>query len=246
MTGSSTVEAPQQTRSHRQRYRQIVDIIGRHGLGFILGEHGPEDWIPFRQAALSSNGARHTTRPEHLRLALEELGPTFIKLGQILSTRGDLLPAPYLDELTKLQDGVPPMASEAVRKTVEEELGRPLEEAFARFEIEPLASASIGQAHLATLHDGAEVVVKLRRPGVVEQVEEDLHILIDLATVAERRWPVARHYDLLAIAQEFAQTLREELDYLHEGHNVERFAANFADDPSVHIPQVYWETTTAR
>jgi ubiquinone biosynthesis protein len=133
-----------------------------------------------------------------------------------------------------------------VRKTVEEELGCPIEEAFARFEIEPLASASIGQAHLATLHDGAEVVVKLRRPGVVEQVEEDLHILLDLAAVAERRWPVARHYDLLAIAQEFAQTLREELDYLHEGHNVERIAANFAVDPSIHIPHVYWETTTAR
>jgi ubiquinone biosynthesis protein len=246
VTDLSTVEAPQQTRNHRQRYRQIVDIIGRHGLGFMVGAHRPEDLIPFGKSTSSSHSAHLTTRPEHLRLALEELGPTFIKLGQILSTRGDLLPAPYLDELTKLQDGVPPVASEAVRKTVEEELGGPLEEAFARFEIEPLASASIGQAHLATLHDGAEVVVKLRRPGVVEQVEEDLHILLDLAAVAERRWPVARHYDLLAIAQEFAQTLREELDYLHEGHNVERIAANFADDTSVHIPRVYWETTTAR
>jgi ubiquinone biosynthesis protein len=248
MTGSSTTDAPRQTRSrnHHQRYRQIVDIIGRHGLGFILGVHGHEELIPFRPGKSSANGAHHPTRPEHLRLALEELGPTFIKLGQILSTRGDLLPEPYLDELAKLQDGVPPMASAAVRTTVEEELGCPLEEAFARFEIEPLASASIGQAHIATLHDGADVVVKLRRPGVVEQVEEDLHILIDLAAVAERRWPVARHYDLLAIAQEFAQTLREELDYLHEGHNVERFAANFADDPSVHIPRVYWNTTTAR
>ena len=237
-----------QAPNHHKRYRQIVDIIGRHGLGFILGAHRPEDLLRLRQSSAFARNAsaHHVTRPEHLRLALEELGPTFIKLGQILSTRGDLLPAPYLDELAKLQDGVPPMEAAAVRKTVAEELGRPLEEAFATFDLEPLASASIGQAHVATTHDGAEVVVKLRRPGVVEQVEEDLRILVDLATIAERRWVMARHYDLMAIVQEFAQTLREELDYLHEGRNVERFADNFANDPSVHIPQVYWETTTAR
>ena len=237
-----------QAPNHHRRYRQIVDIIGRHGLGFILGAHRPEDLLRLRQSSSSTSNAsaHHATRPEHLRLALEELGPTFIKLGQILSTRGDLLPAPYLDELAKLQDGVPPMEAAAVRKTVEQELGRPLEEAFATFDLEPLASASIGQAHVATTHDGAEVVVKLRRPGVVEQVEEDLRILVDLVTIAERRWVMARHYDLMAIVQEFAQTLREELDYLHEGRNVERFADNFANDPSVHIPLVYWETTTAR
>lgn len=246
MNLSPVADAPRQARSHRQRYRQIVDIIGRHGLGFILGGRSLEHSLHFHQSASESHDAHHTTRPQHLRLALEELGPTFIKLGQILSTRGDLLPEPYLDELARLQDGVPPMASGDVSRIVEQELGRPLEEAFARFEITPLASASIGQAHLAVLHDGTEVVVKLRRPGVVERVDEDLHILIDLAGVAERRWSVARHYDLVAIAQEFAQTLREELDYLHEGRNVERFAANFADDPSVHIPRVYWETTTAR
>lgn len=246
MNLAPVAEAPRQARNHHKRYRQIVDIIGRHGLGFVLGGRSLENLLPFRQSAPESQDDHHTTRPEHLRLALEELGPTFIKLGQILSTRGDLLPAPYLDELARLQDGVPPMASGDVRRIVEQELGRPLEEAFARFEIAPLASASIGQAHLAVLHDGAEVVVKLRRPGVVEQVDEDLRILIDLAGVAERRWSVARHYDLVAIAQEFAQTLREELDYLHEGRNVERFADNFASDPSVHIPRVYWETTTAR
>ena len=243
---AAVADTPRQARNHHKRYRQIVDIIGRHGLGFILGAHRLEDLLPFHQSGSVSDQAHQATRPEHLRLALEELGPTFIKLGQILSTRGDLLPAPYLDELARLQDGVPPMATHEVRRIIEEELGRPLEEAFVRFEIAPLASASIGQAHLAVLHDGTEVVVKLRRPGVVEQVDEDLHILIDLAGVAERRWSVARHYDLVAIAQEFAQTLREELDYLHEGRNVERFADNFSDDPSVHIPRVYWETTTAR
>lgn len=246
MAITTAARAPENTGNHHKRYRQIVEIIGRHGLGFILGPHGPEELIPFRQSASSSRGAHHISRPEHLRLAIEELGPTFIKLGQIMSTRGDLLPAPYLDELVKLQDGVPPMSSEDVRRTVEEELGRPIEDAFATFDIRPLASASIGEAHAATLHDGTEVVVKLRRPGVVEQVEEDLRILMDLAVMAERRWVVAKQYDLLAISQEFAQTLREELDYLHEGRNVERFADNFAADPSVHIPKVYWDTTTAR
>lgn len=247
MTSISTVkQAPEHARNHHKRYRQIVEIISRHGLGFMLGPHGADELIPFRKMTAATNGARHVSRPEHVRLAIEELGPTFIKLGQILSTRADLLPAPYLDELAKLQDGVPPMPSDAVRETVEEELGRPIEEAFASFEITPLASASIGQAHAATLHDGAEVVVKLRRPGVVEQVDEDLHILMDLAAIAERRWELAQQYDLLAITQEFAQTLREELDYIHEAHNIERYAENFADDPSVHVPRVYWETTTAR
>lgn len=246
MEVSTVTPAPEHARNHHKRYRQIVDIIGRHGLGFLLGSHGPEDLIPFRQPTSAAKRAHHHTRPEHLRLAIEELGPTFIKLGQILSTRGDLLPAPYLDELAKLQDGVPPMPAEEVRKTLEEELGRPIEEAFASFDLAPLASASIGQAHIAMLHDGSEVVVKLRRPGVVERIEEDLRILMDLAVVAERRWVMARKYDLLAITQEFAQTLREELDYLHEGRNVERFAASFANDPTVHIPRVYWNTTTAR
>ena len=246
MAAVAVTPASESTRTRHKRYRQIIDIITRHGLGFLIGAHEPRDMVPFHRPASSPKDTRHISRPEHVRLAIEELGPTFIKLGQILSTRGDLLPAAYLDELAKLQDGVPPMPSDAVRQTVEEELGRPIEEAFATFEIAPLASASIGQAHVATLHDGTEVVVKLRRPGVVEQVEEDLRILMDLAAVAERRWIVARKYDLVSITQEFAQTLREELDYLHEGHNVERFAENFADDPSVHIPRVYWETTTAR
>lgn len=116
----------------------------------------------------------------------------------------------------------------------------------ATFDMTPLASASIGQAHAATLLDGTEVVVKLRRPGVVERVEEDLHILLSLAVKATHHGQASAFYDLVGITQEFAQTLRHELDYLREGRNVERFAANFAGDPGVHIPRVYWETTTAR
>ncbi|MGO8946117.1 MAG: ABC1 kinase family protein [Ktedonobacterales bacterium] len=249
------------------RYREIVDILARHGLGFLTGAWGPISLWPVSKSEkpvtksqdssyhvgsdhMAAPGGtlagHHVTRPEHVRLAIEELGPTFIKLGQILSTRGDLLPAEYLAELAKLQDSAPPVPAEAVRQILQEELGRPVDEVFASFDMDPLASASIGQAHAATLMDGTPVVVKLRRPGVVEQVDEDLRILVDLAVTAERHWSAARYYDLLAIAQEFAQTLRAELDYLQEGRNVERFAENFSGDPSVHIPRVYWETTTSR
>lgn len=249
------------------RYRQIVEILSRHGLGFVLGAisheaHGAPRSTRSPTATATTDGSdpstssastsRMRTRrqriggPEHVRLALEELGPTFIKLGQILSTRGDLLPQAYLDELALLQDAIPPVSEAEVRATLAQELDRPLDEAFASFDMAPLASASIGQAHAATLPDGTEVVVKLRRPHVVEQVETDLQILLDLALRAGRRWEAARHYDLLTIAQEFAQTLRHELDYVHEAQNVERIADNFDGESDIHIPRVYWETTTSR
>jgi ubiquinone biosynthesis protein len=126
------------------------------------------------------------------------------------------------------------------------ELGCPLDEVFASFDPAPLAAASIGQAHAATLPDGTEAVIKVRRPGVVEQVQEDLEILQNLAAAASRRWELADQYDVVGLAQEFAQTLTAELDYIREGRNAERFAANFADDAAVHIPRVYWDTTTSR
>jgi ubiquinone biosynthesis protein len=235
-------------RGRANRTHQIVEILARHGLGFVIGAvrfEGRSALRPLVSHARNGNG-RQITVPERLRLAIEELGPTFIKLGQILSTRGDLLPPPYLDELAKLQDSAPPVLCDQVHRILVEELGRPVEDVFATFDEAPLASASIGQAHAATLRDGTEVVVKLRRPGVVEQVDEDLRILLDLALRATRHWEAARFYDVLAIAQEFSQTLRTELDYLQEGRNLERIADNFAEEPEIHIPRVYWEATTAR
>ena len=140
---------------------------------------------------------RQPARPAHLRLALEELGTTFIKLGQILSTRADLLPPEYLAELTKLQDSAPPVPFDAIRETLVSELGQPIENVFAEFDTQPLAAASIGQAHAATLPDGTEVVVKIRRPGVVESVNEDLEILKELAATANRHLEFADRYDLV-------------------------------------------------
>jgi ubiquinone biosynthesis protein len=179
-------------------------------------------------------------------MALEELGPTFMKLGQMLSTRADLLPPGYQSELAKLQDEAPELTIEAVRETITAELGRPPEQVFATFEAAPLAAASIGQAHAATLHDGTAVVVKVRRPGAAEQIDEDLKLLHSLAAVVSRHWEGARHVDVVGLANEFDPSLRAELDYLHEGRNAERFAQNFAGDHGVHIPRVFWETSTTR
>lgn len=233
--------------ARRSRARQIAEVLGRHGLGYLVGVLGLERFVPFHRGLLGHpRRAEPYTRPEHVRMALEELGAAWIKLGQILSTRADLLPLEYQVELAKLQDAAPPVPVEAVRQVLEAELGRPPEEVFARFDPTPLAAASIGQAHAATLPGGTEVVVKVRRPGVVEQVEQDLELLLNLAATASRRWELAEEYDLVGLAEEFAQTLRAELDYLREGRNAERFAHNVAGDPTVHIPRVFWEATTSR
>jgi ubiquinone biosynthesis protein len=233
--------------SHLDRYRDIAETLARHGLGVLLGASGMERWIPFHRALAGRmhRGQTYSTA-EHVRLALEELGPTFVKLGQLLSTRPDLLPPAYLLQLAHLQDALTPIPGQVIEELVEQELGHPPSEVFATFDPTPLASASIGQAHAATLQDGTEVVVKVRRPGAVVRIEEDLESLQNFAAQADRRWAEAADYDLPGLAEEFARTLRAELDYLAEGRNAERFADNFADNEGVHIPKVFWETTTSR
>ncbi len=222
---------------HLNRSRQIAGVLLSHGWDYLRNE---------QRTASEPAGAAVNARPMHLRQALEELGTTFIKLGQILSTRADLLPPEYLAELTKLQDAAPSVAFEDIQQALVTELGGPIEQMFAQFDPVPLAAASIGQAHAATLWNGTEVVVKVRRPGVVEQVNEDLEILKELAATASRHWEFADRYDLPGLVEEFSQTLLSELDYIREGHNAERFAANFAADSHIHVPRVFWEMTTAR
>lgn len=217
---------------HFDRTREIASVLLSHGWDFLRdSEHSSS----YKKLSTSS-------RPVHLRQALEELGTTFIKLGQILSTRADLLPPEYLSELAKLQDSAPEVDSREILESLVTELGRPIESCFAHFDPVPLAAASIGQVHKAILWDGSEVVVKIRRPGVVEQVNEDLEILGHLAATASRH----SGYDLVGLVEEFSQTLRAELNYIREGHNAERFAANFASDSGVHVPRVFWEFTTPR
>jgi ubiquinone biosynthesis protein len=233
------------TPSHWRRYRQIATTLGRHGLWVVVDKLGLDQFVPSERRPLAPSGDEHR-RPAQVRMALEELGATFIKLGQILSTRPDLLPPAYVDELAKLQDQAPPVDAGDIRQVIEVELGAPLDTIFADFDPQPLAAASIGQVHAARLMDGSDVVVKVRRPGVVEQIDQDLEILQNLAATAARHWELANDYDLVGLTQEFAQTLRSELDYVREGRNAERFGTDFAGDPDLHVPRVFWATTTSR
>lgn len=229
------------------RERQIAEILLRHGLEHLVGVLGLDRVVSVeRRMRGRPPEARLPAPPEDLRLTLEELGPTFIKFGQILSTRADLLPPEYPAELAKLQDSGPRIPSEVVVETLDRELDGGVGSAFSSFDPEPLAEASIGQAHAATLPDGTEVVVKIRRPGVVETVEQDLEIVRNLAARAARRSETAARYDVVGLAEEFAEALRAQLDYLSEGRNADRFAANFAGDEGVQIPRVFWELTTSR
>lgn len=225
---------------HLDRSGQISKILVRHGIDYAAGSLGLDRF------EVTKKYFHREPQPVHLRMALEEMGTTFIKLGQVLSTRADLLPPEYLHELAKLQDAALPIPFESVHEVLTAELGRPVEDVFASFDPEPLAAASIGQAHAAVLPDGMEVVVKIRRPGVIEQVEEDLEILKRLAGAATRHWEFASRYDLVGLAQEFSDTLTLELDYLREAESTEQFRANFANDPRIHIPTIYWPATTTR
>jgi len=229
-----TLNAQRRTRMGRQR--QVVAVLSRHGFGLLVQRaHMP---VPGR--------ARLVGRPESLRTAFQELGTTFIKLGQILSTRSDLLPDEYISTLSALQDRLPPVPIEDVRAMITRELGAPPEEVFAHFDEVPLATASIGQVHAATLADGAEVVVKVQKPGIVEEIEMDLLILLDLARLAAGRIdsPLVRNLEETVL--HFSDGLRDELDYTTEGRNAELFASGLDRKSQVVVPRVYWEFTTPR
>jgi ubiquinone biosynthesis protein len=226
--------------------RQIAEVLVRYGLSYLGNVVGLERVMAVAQGLVGGARADEHTPAENLRLALEELGPTFIKLGQLLSTRADLLSPDYRAELAKLQDTAPAVPSEVIEDIIEQELHAPADSAFATFEAVPLACASVGQAHTARLHDGTDVVVKVRRPNVVEEMEQDFEILQNFAARASRYSRTAARFDAVGLADEFVQTLRAQLDYLQESRNAERFAANFADYQWVQIPRVFPDLTTSR
>ncbi|MCD5401540.1 AarF/ABC1/UbiB kinase family protein, partial [candidate division NPL-UPA2 bacterium] len=183
---------------------------------------------------------------ERGRMVLEELGPTFIKLGQILSARSDLIPPDFLREFSKLQDEVPPFSFPEAKEVIEGQFGLPLEQLFSHLEENPLAAASIAQVYRASLPDGREVIVKVQRPGIAPKIKADLNILLFLAPLAERHIPRSRPYSPVRIAEEFATTLRRELDFTTEANYTDRFYRNFEEDDTVRIPQVYWDLTGER
>ena len=240
--------SPVRSVRHIQRYREIAQVFIRHGFGELVEtlELLPYLSLPRRLLRRGRPIAPPLGTPQRLRLALEELGPTFVKLGQVLSTRPDLIPPAYITELAKLQDTVPPAEWELIRAQIEAELGAPVEELFPNIEPVPIAAASLAQVHAATMPDGAQVVVKVQRPNIQATIETDLEILFDLARLLQEHTPLRKIYDLPEIAEEFAATLRAELDFYREGHNADRFRANFADESYLYIPQVYWDFTTRR
>lgn len=232
---------PMSNGRHVARYREMAGILADEGLsatGVWLGLPG----LKFRK----EKELPDSTTPERVRRVLERLGPTAVKAGQMLSTRPDLLPEPYRVELRRLQDAVTPVSYEQVAEVIASELGAPPEVAFAHFEREPLASASIGQVHAAILHSGETVVVKVQRPNIRALVETDLDIARTQARRMEETGIAPPSVDLSAIAEEFAEAVRKELDYLVEAENVERFSEAFAGDEEVVIPRVHLDFTTRR
>lgn len=228
-----------------RRYRQILAVLIKYGFGDLLGRLKVRHPLLGRLPRLKAlRELEDLSRPARLRLAFEELGPTFIKLGQILSLRPDLLPSEYTAELAKLQDEAAPVPFPQIARKIEAQLGRPLGELFLEFAEEPLAAASLAQVHRAVLKDGTEVAVKVQRPGIRETIRADLIILEDLAQFLVRHLPESEPFDPPGLVREFAKTLRRELDFVREGRNIELFRRNFSGDPTVYIPRVFWEYTT--
>jgi ubiquinone biosynthesis protein len=231
--------------SNLKRYREIVSVLARHGFGSFLADVQVEHRIFLPSRFLKKADNSNISPAEHLRFALEELGPTFIKLGQILSTRPDILPPEFIKELSKLKDSVPPNPWEDVRAVLVAEIGGEPEQFFEEINPIPLGAASLAQVHAAILKNGEEVVVKVQRPDILATIKSDLEILKEMASLAERTpWGVLNHPE--EMVDEFAYSLYNELDYRREGRNADRFRANFKGSESLYLPKIYWEHTTRR
>lgn len=228
------------------RYRQILATLVRHGYHDVVSALHLEGLVrPIERAAMGHDAPPHD-RARRLRRICEDLGPTFVKLGQVLSTRHDLLPEAYTLELSALRDDVRPFPYEEAEAILTEEYGRPPREVFATIEATPVASASISQVHRAVLRDGRTVALKIRRPGIEKTVQGDLDILKNLAQLAERRLPFLLPYAPVSLAREFERSLKRELDFNVERRTMERCRAQLADDPTAHVPFVVKEFSTAR
>ena len=237
------------TYRHLKRYRQILTILFKYGFGDLVDTLKIEEYLEIGLQMISRKRREQVeklTRSERVRMALEELGPTFVKLGQMLSTRPDLIPVEFIEELSKLQDDVPPFAYAEVARIIESELGMAPGDIFQNFEETPLAAASIGQAHRARLKDQEEVVVKVQRPRIRKMIEVDLEIMLHLASLMERHLEEFQVNRPTRIVEEFTRTLEKEIDYTIEASHIERFSRQFMDDETVYVPKVFRETTTER
>jgi ubiquinone biosynthesis protein len=231
------------TYKNLQRMREIAGVVVKYGFGDLVARLELEGTVELTRNLLRFRRERRElvrfTTEERIRMAFEELGPTFVKLGQILATRPDLIPMSLVHELRKLQDAVPPFGSEAAREQIETSLGRPIAALFASFDDEPIAAASIAQVHRATLPSGEEVAVKVRRPGLAQVIGTDLEILRGIASLLEENAPELRDYAPREVVEQFASAIQLEIDLSNEAANMQRFARNFAGDPKVHVPVLY-------
>jgi ubiquinone biosynthesis protein len=234
--------------SHLPRYREIIATLWKYGFADVLRLVALQRFLGIEDAtiAVHEDGLLAKPVPERVRLALGELGPTFVKFGQIVSSRRDLVTDEYYVELRKLQTQVPPIPAAEAKAIIAEELGRPISEVFKRFQDKPVGSASIAQVHSARLSDGTKVAVKVQRPDIEEVIELDLAMLLDLARFMDRYVPEISGVNPIGVVMEFSSILRKELDFSNEALNIERFGAQFADNPWVKVPTVYREFTTPR
>ncbi|MCP4749971.1 MAG: AarF/ABC1/UbiB kinase family protein, partial [Proteobacteria bacterium] len=236
-------------RAYRQfnRYRQILYVLFKYGFGDVIDMLKIDYYLEVGIHLISrkpSESVEKLTRAKRVRMVLEELGPTFIKLGQLLSSRSDLIPAEYHRELLKLQDQVPPTPYDQVREIIKSELGDYPEVLFHRFDETPLAGASIGSVHRAQLKSKEEVAIKIQRPGIRRQIETDLEIMFHLASLLERNIKEFKVHRPTLIVEEFAETLAKEIDYTMEASHIERFTRQLRNDKTVYVPKVYRHMST--
>lgn len=228
-----------------RRYWNVVRVLSAYGFDQVLEMMGLTDMVA-RSKRLFCHEKPDIARlsaPERMRLALVELGPTFIKLGQLLSTRPDIIPPSFVREFEKLQDCVPSFSFEELKIQIERELSAPVDTFFSEIDPSPLAAASIAQVHRARLTTGEDVVIKVRRPGVVELIESDIGALMGLAYLAERHVSGSEIYDPVGVVREFARTIRREMDFTREGHTIEKFRENFSSTKWLYFPRIYWKQT---
>jgi len=224
----------------------MVRVLVKYGFAEIVDRMNLAPYVRLGRRLLRRGPESHLTAAQRIRMALEELGPTFVKFGQVLSTRPFLIPPDLVVELSKLQDEVAPLPFESMKLVLEEELGDGVQEHFRRFDERPLASASIAQTYKAQTATGDWVVVKIQRPGIRRIIETDMEILRDFANLLLRTIPESQRYDPLGLVEEFTRTIRRELDFINEARNVELFARNFKGVEEIHVPKIYWQMTRQR
>jgi len=231
-----------------RRTRKIIGVFAKYGFAEIVDRTGmaARARLSARLRSRKATDVRPLNAPQRLRMALEELGPTFIKVGQLLSTRSFLLPPAFIDELSRLQDKVKPIPFDEVKIVIEKELKSSLDLLFNSFDQNPIASASVALAYRARLLTGEQVVVKVQRPKIIRLIETDMTILHDLAGMIERHLDEAQQYNPVAMVEELSRSMKREVDFMNEARSIEQFGANFEKVPTVHVPKVHWDYCTSK